>query len=189
MRADYATSDLISKVNAEWINEVLANREFDRADPDDDVAGNDVADDAPVDAVHDSPTADDLRLRREYARKRAMLLQRGSSDSGRHEPDIAIDLFPRRRSVARRIKERLALAVAALMVVGAASWMAPPEPQDVTNSVSPRAESAASEPAAPLDTVDMRPAWLVPEILFGPAMANSPVSHAEIPRPPSRPAR
>ena len=31
MRADYATSDLINKVNSDWINEVLINPELDRA--------------------------------------------------------------------------------------------------------------------------------------------------------------
>ena len=162
MRADYATSDLISKVNSDWINEVLAHREFRRADPAEDVARSDVADDAPADAV-DASTADDLRLRREFARKRAILLQHGATGSGRHEPDIAIDPTPRYRprSVARRIKERLALGVAALAMVAAAAWMAP-EPQDVTGqdvtgSVSTRAASAAPEPAAPVDTAATPP--------------------------------
>ena len=202
MRADYATSDLISKVNSDWINDVLAHREFGRgdpeedvarnADPDEDVVTNDVTDDAPVDAVHESTTAaDDLRLRREFARKRAMLLQRGPTDIGRHEPDIAIDPFPhryRRRSVARRIKERVALAAVALAVVGAAAWMAP-EPQDVTNSASTRSASAAPEPVASVDTAELQPAWLVPEILYGPAMARSPVLRAEVPRPAPKPTR
>jgi hypothetical protein len=193
MKADYATSDLISKVNSDWINEVLAHREFRHADPAEDVAGNDVADDAPVGAV-DASTADDLRLRREFARKRAILLQRGATGSGPHEPDIAIDPFPRRRrSVARRIKERLALAVAALAMVAAAAWMAT-EPQDVTSqdvtgSVSTRAASAAPEPAAPVDTAELQPSWLVPEILYGPAMAHSPVSRPETSRPAPKPGR
>src|SRR5258708_5647901 len=105
MRADYATSDLISKVNAEWINEVLANREFDRADhgddvprddvPGDDVPGDDVPgdnilrDDVPVDEVlGQSDGAGDLRLRHELARKRTILLQRGSGRMDHHVPDI-----------------------------------------------------------------------------------------------------
>jgi hypothetical protein len=196
MRADYATSELISKVNSDWINEVLAHREFRHADPAEDVAGDDVADDAPAGAVDESTTAaDDLRLRREFARKRAILLQRGATGSGRHEPDIAIDPTPRSRprSVARRIKERLALAVAALAMVAAAAWMAP-EPQDVTSqdvtgSVSTRAASAAPEPAAPVDTAELQPAWLVPEILYGPAMTHSPVSRPESSRPAPQPGR
>ena len=195
MRADYATSDLISKVNADWINEVLAHREFRRTDPAEDVTGNNVADDAAVGAVDESTTAaDDLRLRQEFARKRAMLLRRGATGSERHEPDIAIDPFPRRpRSVARRIKERLALAVAALAMVAVAAWMAP-EPQDVagqdvTGSVSTRAAGAAPEPAAPVDTAELQPSWLVPEILYGPAMAHSPVSRPETSRPAPQPGR
>jgi hypothetical protein len=195
MRADYATSDLVSKVNSDWINEVLAHREFRHADPAEDVVGSDVADDAAAGAV-DASTADDLRLRREFARKRAILLQRGATGSERHEPDIAIDPFSRRsrrRSVARRITERLALAVAALAMVAAAAWMAP-EPQDLTSqdettSVSTRAASAAPEPAAPVDTAELQPAWLVPEILYGPAMAHSPVSRPEASRPAPQPGR
>ena len=37
MRADYATSDLINKVNSDWISEVLINPELDRPDPGHDV--------------------------------------------------------------------------------------------------------------------------------------------------------
>jgi hypothetical protein len=191
MRADYATSDLISRVNADWINEVLADREFRRADPEDDVSRNDVADAAPVETIHGNTIADDdLRLRQEFAHKRAMLLRRGSTNSGRHVSDIAIDPLPRfrRRTVARRIKERLALAVVALAVVGAAAWMAP-EPQDATSPASLHAASAAPEPAAPIDTAELQPAWLVPEILYGPAMTRSPVSGVEASRPVPKPGR
>ena len=197
MRADYATSDLISRVNAEWINEVLANREFDRADPGDDVAGDDVPhdnilrDDVPADEVHGpNAGADDLRLRRELARKRTILLQRGSGRMDHHEPDITVEPTARspQRSVARRIKERLALAVAALALIAAAVWMAP-EPQDVTSSAGAQAANAAPEPAAPIDTSQSRPAWLVPEILYGPAMARSPVPRAEDSRSIPKPGR
>jgi hypothetical protein len=173
MRADYATSDLISKVNAEWINEVLVNREHDRADPVNDVPGSDFADD-----VHGTNNgASDLRLRREFARKRTILLQRGSGRMDHHEPDITampLARSSRQRSVARRIKERLALAVAALALVAVAVWMAS-EPQDVTSSIGAQAANAASEPAAPIDTSQTKPAWLLPEILYGPAMARSPM--------------
>jgi hypothetical protein len=186
MRADYATSDLISKVNSEWINEVLANREFGRADPGDDVPRDDVpADEVHGDADHgNNGGSSDLRLRREFARKRAILLQRGSTNVDHREPDITAMPTPRssrQRSVARRIKERLALAIAALTLVAVAVWMAP-EPQDVTNSMSARAASAAPEPAAPIDTTELQPAWLLPEILYGPAMARSPMPRAEAAR-------
>jgi hypothetical protein len=184
MRADYATSDLISKVNADWINEVLANREFDRADPGDNVPADNVPrDDVPADHVHgNSDRAGDLRLRRELARKRTILLQRGSGRMDYNEPDIMpLARSSRQRSVARRIKERLALAVAALALIAAAVWMAP-EPQDETSSVAAQAANAAPETAAPIDTRQTRPAWLVPEILYGPAMARSPVPRAEASR-------
>jgi hypothetical protein len=221
MRADYATSDLISKVNSDWINEVLANREFGRADPGDDVARDDiprddiprddiprddiprddiprdnvprddVADDVPADQVYgdevraNNDGAGDLRLRREFARKRAVMLRRGSTRIERHEPDVTVDPIARLsppRSVARRVKERLALAVAALAVAGVGVWMAP-EPQDVTNSVAARAASAPPEPATPIETTDLQPGWLLPEILYGPAMARSPVPRVEASRP------
>jgi hypothetical protein len=189
MRADYATSDLISRVNAEWLNEVLANREFDRTGPGDDVPGNDVPgndvprantprNDVPVDEVHrNSDRAGDLRLRREFARKRTILLQRGSGRMDDHDPDITampLARSSRQRSVARRIKERLALAIAALALVAVAVWMAS-EPQDVTSSIGAQAANAAPEPAVPVDTSQTKPAWLLPEILYGPAMARSPM--------------
>jgi hypothetical protein len=191
MRADYATSDLISKVNAEWINEVLANREHDRADPGDDVPRDQIlrddvpVDDVLVDEVHgNSDGAGDLQLRREFARKRTILLQRGSGRMEYNEPDIALPLerSSRQRSVARRIKERLALAVAALALIAAAVWMAPEPQDDVTSSVAAQAANTAPEPAAPIDTSQTRPAWMLPEILYGPAMARSPLPLAEASR-------
>jgi hypothetical protein len=159
MRADYATSDLINKVNSTWISEVLANPEFSRAEPGDDVA---------ADEAHGDDIDDDLRLRREFARKRTILLRRDSTRIDRREPRPS-----RRRSVARRVTERLALAVVALAVASVGTWMAP-EPQDVTNAVPVHAANA--EPAAPINTAGLRPAWLLPEILYGPAMARSPLS-------------
>src|SRR5450631_2466710 len=42
MRADYATSDLVSKVNSDWINAVLVNREFDRAEDRDHMVADDL---------------------------------------------------------------------------------------------------------------------------------------------------
>jgi hypothetical protein len=203
MRADYATSDLISKVNSDWINEVLANRECGRPNaggdvPRDDITddmADDVADDVRADEVHghgvggNNVHASDLRLRREFARKRTILLQRGSSGIDPRESRIAanpMDRLSRHRSVARRVKERLALAVAVLMLVGVAVWMAP-EPQDATNAVSTPAASAAPEQAAPVDTAELQPGWLLPEILYGPAMARTPVSRADVLRPAPRP--
>jgi hypothetical protein len=191
---------LISKVNDEWINEVFANREFGRADPGGDVPRDDVADDVAHDLADDArpdtvdannSSVSDLRLRREFARKRTMMRRRGSAGIGRHEPDIAVEPLARRtrrRSVARRIKERLALAVAILILVGAGLWMAP-EPEDATNSASAQITNALPEAAGPINTAEVQPAWLVPEILYGPAMARSPAPRTEASRPMPRPAR
>jgi hypothetical protein len=186
MRADYATSDLISKVNSDWINEVLANRELGRADP---------ADDVPRDDVHRGEVrrdgASDRRLRREFARKRAIMLQHGTTRNEHWEPgntDEPTARLSRPRSVARRVKERLALAVAFLTLVGVGLWMAP-EPQDATNSASAQATNALLEPAAPISTAAVQPAWLLPEILYGPAMARSPAPRAEVARPVPKPGR
>jgi hypothetical protein len=168
MRADYATSDLINKVNSDWISEVLINPELDRADPGDD-------DDAP----------DLMLLRRQYAQKQAISRWRGpvrpsanSTSADRPEGGAAAEPIarpPRLRSVARRVTERLALAVAALAVVGVGAWMVPLS-QDATNAVSERATNASPEPASSINTTELRPAWLSPEILYGPTMARSPLS-------------
>jgi hypothetical protein len=168
MRADYATSDLINKVNSDWINEVLANPEFGRTDS----GGDDVAGDL-------------LLLRRQYAQKQTISRRRGpmqpsanSTSVDRPERGAEAEPMarpPRPRSVARRVTERLALAIAALAIVGVGVRMAP-EPQDETNSVSLRTTNASPEAAAPINTAGPPPAWLSPEILYGPAMARSPLS-------------
>jgi hypothetical protein len=166
MRADYATSDLISKVNSDWINAVLINREFDRTDAGDDGAVGDLSPQPgrgkQIVAPWPKPAS-------------------ATKASEVFAPVINIDLVAppsRRRSVARRVAERLALAVLALAVVWVGFRVAP-EPRDTTNSISLRT-SASAEPAAPINTVEPRPGWLLPEILYGPAMASSPIS---VPRP------
>jgi hypothetical protein len=45
------------------------------------------------------------------------------------------------------------------------------------------------EVAGPLNTAEVQPAWLLPEILYGPAMARSPAPRAEASQPMPRPAR
>jgi hypothetical protein len=175
MRADYATSDLINKVNSDWIKEVFANPESGRSDRGSDASGTYVP--------ADGDDVSDRRLRHEFARKRAALLRRGPTGIDRREPGIALAPIarpPRYRSVARRVKVRLALAVAGLALVWVAVWMRP-EPQDTSNPVSARATSP--EPAAPINTSEPQPVWLLPEILYGPAMARSPTSRAELFRP------
>jgi hypothetical protein len=167
MRADYATSDLISKVNADWINAVLINREFDHGDADDG------APDEPA-----LPGGSGKQIVRSWpkpvppAAKPAMI----ERPVVIHDP---IARLHRRHSVARRVGERLALAVAALAIV----WVgirAAPEAREATDQVAARATSAAPDPVAPINTTGLRPGWLLPEILYGPAMASSPIS---APRP------
>jgi hypothetical protein len=167
MRADYATSDLINKVNSDWINEVLISPELDRAGPGDD------------DDAHD------LMLRPQSFRRQMICRQReparppgNPAEVDYPEPGIKVEpnARPARcRSVARRVTERLALAVAALAVVGVGAWMVPLS-QDVTNAVSERPTNASPEPASSINTTELRPAWLSPEILYGPTMARSPLS-------------
>jgi hypothetical protein len=167
MRADYATSDLINKVNSDWINEVLANPELGRADAEDDIPADDVV-------------ASDLMLRPYSVQTNPLRAEpvQGPANSTRiSEPSVIVEPIaqPRRlRSVTRRVTERLALAVAALAIVGVGARMAP-APQDVMNA-SVRATKASPELVAPINTTELRPAWLVPEILYGPAMARSPIS-------------
>ena len=160
MKADYATSDLISKVNSDWINAVLVNHERDGADDRDDVV------------------APDITLQSDSVRQIIPMWPRPAAES-REVEEITADataLPSRRRSVARRISERMALAVTALAVAWTGIQMAP-EP---TNSVSAQTTNASPEPATPVSSTEPRPAWLLPEILYGPAMASSPIS---APRP------
>ena len=169
MKADYATSDLISKVNSDWINAVLVNHDLDRADPGD----------------HEVVT--DLMLRPQFPRKQSTPRWREPAPPPAKSAEVD-DLEPGRvvqpmvrlsrgRSVARRVAERLALAVAALALAGVGIRMSPGA-QDVTNSVSMQATGASSEPAGPINANELRPGWLLPEILYGPAMASSPISAA-----------
>jgi hypothetical protein len=167
MRADYATSDLISKVNADWINAVLINRELDHDDAGDDAApGEPAPQPGPgrqiVGAWPKSmpPSAKPTRI------SRPVIL----------DPVVRLH---QHRSVARRVGERLALAAAALAIV----WVgirAAPEAREATDPVAVHATRAAPDPVTPISTTELRPGWLLPEILYGPAMASSPIS---APRP------
>ena len=155
MRADYATSDLISKVNSDWINTVLVNPQLDRASHDDGVAG-------------------DLTLPSGPARQVIPLCRKPvPAAKPRAVAGINIDAIAtpsRRRSVARRVTERMALAVAALVVV----WMGIRKVPEL--SASARATNASPGPATPISATELQPGWLLPEILYGPAMASTPIS-------------
>jgi hypothetical protein len=156
MKADYATSDLISKVNSDWINAVLVNHNPDRAGDRDDAA------------------AGDITLQSDSGRQIIPMWPRPAAEARAIEEITAEPTAPphRRRTVARRITERMALAVTALAVAWAGIQMAP-EP---ASSVSAQTPSASPEPATPISTSEPQPAWLLPEILYGPAMASSPIS-------------
>jgi hypothetical protein len=87
---------------------------------------------------------------------------------------------PRRRSVARRVTERLVLGVAALGL-GAALWMTPGF-QNASNMVSAPETTAATQDTPQIDTTalkSMEPAWFSPEILYATAIAPSPARRAE----------
>jgi hypothetical protein len=163
MKADYATSDLISKVNSDWINAVLVNHDLDRVDPGD----------------HEVVT--DLMLRPQYPLTHSPPRWDEPAPASGEPADVDfLEVQPmvrlsQGRSVARRVAERLALAAAAL----ALAWMGirmSPGAQDVTNPVSVEATSASSELSAPINASEPQPGWLLPEILYGPTMASSPIS-------------
>jgi hypothetical protein len=163
MRADYATSDLISKVNSDWINAVLVNRAFDRADAGDGAAG-------------------DLTLQPGSGMQIIPLWPKPAQPATKsceiEGPVITLDpIAPhsRHRSVARRVTERMALAVTALAIVWAGVRMVPAFP-DEKDSVSVSATNGSPEQVAPISITELRPGWLLPEILYGPAMASSPIS-------------
>jgi hypothetical protein len=101
------------------------------------------------------------------------------------------------RSVARRVGERLLLAVVVL-IVAAAAWMG--EGRDATNSTTLRGAAEPSGRAASDDTTAakaVQPTWLSPEILFtplpappssptpGPTLASAP--RPDVPLPVPRP--
>jgi hypothetical protein len=163
MKADYATSDLISKVNSDWINEVLVNPELDRIGP----------------GEHEIVT--DLMLRPQYPRTQSTPRWREPAPAPAEPADVdflevqAMVRLSQGRSVARRVAERLALAAAALALAGMGIRMSPGA-QDVTNPVSVQATSASSEVATPINATELQPGWLLPEILYGPTMASSPIS-------------
>jgi hypothetical protein len=105
------------------------------------------------------------------------------------------------RSVARRVGERLALAVVILALAGAGAWMGAGR-QDESSSTSLRGAVEPAEPTAPDNLTDAKsaqPTWLSPEIFYappplpssspaaGPALASAP--RPEVPLPVPRPDR
>jgi hypothetical protein len=112
------------------------------------------------------------------------------------EPGIAVEALAQlseRRSLARRVGERLALALVALAAAGIWLWLVA-APQDAArNSSHSPAESIA--PAAPDNGADAKapPSWLSPEIFYAPPSVSSPppsaAPRADVPLPVPRPER
>jgi hypothetical protein len=112
------------------------------------------------------------------------------------EPGIAIEpiiRFSEPRSVARRVGERLAIAVVALALVGTGAWWVEgpqdeaKDPSSLRGAVEPT-EAAAADNAA--DAKAQQPTWLSPEILYAPPpMPSSSAPRADVPLPVPRPER
>jgi hypothetical protein len=100
------------------------------------------------------------------------------------------------RSVARRVGERLALAVVVLALAGLWSWMSPARRQEAASPVSLRGAVEPTEVAAPdtaNDAKSQQPTWLSPQIFYSPpampSAASSSAPRAEVPLPMPRPDR
>jgi hypothetical protein len=117
------------------------------------------------------------------------------------EPVVALEpmiQLSEPRTVARRVGERLALAVVALALVGTWSWMSDGR-QGATDSSTLRGaiaptESAASDNAADAkdntaDAKSQQPTWLSPEIFYAPPPMPSASPRADVPLPVPRPER
>jgi hypothetical protein len=180
MRSDYPNSDLINKVNSEWFDKVLVHPELCHDDA--------VDDDSDFSPRDDLSRGEAPPMPREPVQVLAHLRKLRHPD-----PDMAdwsTTRTSRPRSIARRVSERLALAVAALGF-GAAAWMAPGA-QEATDPVSLSETNAPPERAAQTDATPRKlvePSWFAPEILYATAIAPSSTRHAETPPPVTRPGR
>jgi hypothetical protein len=109
-------------------------------------------------------------------------------------------LMAPRRSVARRVGERLALAVVVLAVTAVGLWMA--QARRDRAPAAPPAAAQSSEPAAPETAADAKaqqPAWLSPEMFYAPppmpasappaSAPSSSAPRADVPLPVPRPDR
>jgi hypothetical protein len=100
------------------------------------------------------------------------------------------------RSVARRVGERLALAVVVLALVGLWSWMRPARREEAATPAALRGAVEPTEVAAPdtpSDAKSQQPTWLSPQIFYAPPAMPSPASsavpRADVPLPMPRPDR
>jgi hypothetical protein len=128
------------------------------------------------------------------------------------EPDIAVEphvqltdlQLSEPRSLARRVGERLVLAVLFLAAAGTFVWMVDADPKATHATAVSSAVEPAAAPAATNDTAEAKtqPNWLTPEMFYvppnfassapaspsgaGPALASAP---RDIPLPVPRPER
>jgi hypothetical protein len=117
------------------------------------------------------------------------------------EPAIAIEPIIRLsepRSVARRVGERLAIAVVGLALVGTGAWLVETRQDQVRDPASLRGAVEPPEAVAADNEVDAKaqqPIWLSPEIFYAPPPMPSPASspsalpRADVPLPVPRPER
>jgi hypothetical protein len=117
------------------------------------------------------------------------------------EPGIAIEPIIRLsepRSVARRVGERLAIAVVALALVGSGVWLVEARPDQARDPPSLRGAVESTEAAAADNAADAKaqqPTWLSPEIFYAPppmpspALSPSALPRADVPLPVPRPER
>jgi hypothetical protein len=134
--------------------------------------------------------------------RRESLEVANSPDSEPLEPDIAVEPaihLSQPRSVARRVGERLTLAVVALALTGAGLWMT--EARRDRTPDSARAAAPPSEPATPDNTADAKaqqPTWLSPQMFYAPppvpssmpsSAPQSSAPRADVPLPTPRPDR
>ncbi len=95
-----------------------------------------------------------------------------------------------RRSVVRRVGERLALAVIALALVGGGLWMLGGRLDDARNPSSSRSAAESAEPAPDnaADAKAQQPSWYSPQMFYVPP--PTPVApRADVPLPVPRPER
>jgi hypothetical protein len=144
--------------------------------------------DEPVSEAPPEPRPDPIWPQPRPAR-RDMLDVADLSGIERDTPATAVEPvtpLARRRPLARRVGERLALAVVVLALLGVGVWMLGGRRGGATGpAASLRAAADASRPAAdhPADTKAAPPNWLSPQMLFAPQIAPPPPPSP--PRPPS----
>jgi hypothetical protein len=165
MRSDYPNSDLINKVNSEWIDKVLVHPELYEADSGDE-HGDLLQSDLTVTQMRPLPPLQVLAELRKLRHLPPSVTVKPTARSSRP------------RSIARRVSQRLALAVTALGI-GAAAWTASRVPQ-APNTVSVSETNTPPEEAGQTGTTALKlvePAWFAPEILYATAIAPPPAQH------------